>query len=70
MDLTRGHKGLTWRTALNCNGGACVQVAATEQGVLLGNTRQPTGPVISYTPDEWHAFVTGIKKGDFDDLLN
>jgi predicted secreted Zn-dependent protease len=70
MDLTRGHKGLTWRTALSCNGGACVQVASTENGILLGNTRQPTGPVISYTLDEWHAFVAGIKQGDFDDLLN
>src|ERR1700733_4373158 len=64
-----GHTGLTWRTALSCNGGACVQVAATENGVLLGNTRQPSGPVLSYTPDEWREFVAGIKKGDFDDLL-
>lgn len=70
MDFTRGHKGLTWRTALNCNGGACVQVAATEHGILLGNSRQPAGPALSYTPDEWHEFVAGIKNGDFDDLLN
>jgi hypothetical protein len=69
MDRTRGHKGLTWRTAISCNGGACVQVAATQQGILLGNSRQPAGPVLSYTPDEWHEFVVGIKKGDFDDLL-
>ena len=46
-----------------------MQVAATEHGILLGNSRQPTGPVLSYTPDEWHEFVAGIKKGDFDDLL-
>jgi predicted secreted Zn-dependent protease len=69
MDLTQGHKGLTWRTARNCNGGACVQVAATNHGILLGSSRQPTGPVLSYTPDEWHEFVAGIKKGDFDELL-
>jgi hypothetical protein len=67
MDRTRGHKGLTWRTALRCDGGACVQVAATERGILLGSSRQPGGPVLSYTPDEWHKFVMGIKKGDFGD---
>ena len=69
MDNAWGHTGLTWRTALSCNGGACVQVAATENGLLLGNTRQPSGPMLSYTPDEWREFVAGIKKGDFDDLL-
>jgi predicted secreted Zn-dependent protease len=69
MDYTRGHNGLTWRTALSCNGGACVQVAATEHAILIGNTRQPGGPVLSYTPDEWHEFVAGVKKGDFDDLV-
>ena len=69
MDDAWGNTGPTWRTALSCNGGACVQVAATKNGVLLGNTRQPSGPVLSYTPDEWRKFVAGIKKGDFDDLL-
>jgi predicted secreted Zn-dependent protease len=68
MDSTWGHKGLIWRTALRCNGGSCVQVAATEQGILLGSTRQPAGPVLSYTPDKWHEFIAGIKRGDFDDL--
>ena len=69
MDRTRDHKGLTWHTALSCDGGACVQVAATEHGILLGNSRQPRWPVLSYTSNEWHEFVAGIKKGDFDDLL-
>jgi predicted secreted Zn-dependent protease len=69
MDNAWGHTDLTWRTALNCNGGACVQVAATEHGILLGSTRQPSGPVLSYTPDKWRQFVAGIKKGDFGDPL-
>jgi len=69
MDRTRGYKRLTWRTALSCNGGACVQVAANEKSILIGNSRRPGGPVLEYTPDEWHEFVAGIKKGDFDDLL-
>lgn len=69
MIYRRGPRGLTWRTALNCNGGACVQVAANDQAVLIGNSTKPRGPVLSYTYDEWHAFVAGIKQGDFDDLL-
>jgi len=68
MDRTRDHMRLTWRTSLSCESGACVQVAATERTILIGSTRQPGGPVLEYTPDEWHAFVAGIKNGDFDDL--
>jgi predicted secreted Zn-dependent protease len=69
MDDIRGHAGLAWRTALSCNGGACVQVAATENGILMGSSRQASGPVLSYTSDEWRQFITGIKKGDFEHLL-
>lgn len=69
MRYRRGRRGLTWRTALNCNGGACIQVAAHEQAVLIGNSRKPRGPVLSYSHEEWQEFVAGVKQGDFDDLL-
>jgi predicted secreted Zn-dependent protease len=70
MDRTRGYNRLTWRTALNCDGGACVEVAADRDVVLIRNSRQPSGPLVEYTPEEWHEFVSGIKNGDFDNLLN
>jgi predicted secreted Zn-dependent protease len=70
MDRSRGHNSLIWLTALNCDGGACVQVAADQNTILIRNSRQPDGPLIEYTPEEWHEFVSGIKKGDFDNLLN
>jgi predicted secreted Zn-dependent protease len=63
------HTSLTWRTALSCNGGQCVQVAVSEQMVVIGDTKSPDGPFLSYTPAEWRDFVSGVKKGDFDDLV-
>jgi hypothetical protein len=30
-----GHTDLTWHTALSCNGGTCVMVAASGQTVFL-----------------------------------
>jgi len=69
VEYRRGHRNITWRTALNCNGGACIQVAASGQAVLIGNSREPSGPVLAYTPEEWREFVIGVKEGDFDDLL-
>jgi predicted secreted Zn-dependent protease len=70
MDRTLSHDSLTWHTALSCDGGECVEVAADRNIILIRNSRQPGGPLLEYTPEEWHEFVSGIKKGDFDDLLN
>ena len=70
MDRTRDQKSLTWHTALSCDGGTCVEVAADQDTILIRNSRQPDGPLVEYTPEEWHEFVSGIKKGDFDNLLN
>jgi Domain of unknown function (DUF397) len=61
-------KELSWRVARQCNGGACIRVAADGDGVVIG-TSQPDGPVISYSRAEWTAFVEGIRQGDFDDLF-
>ena len=70
MDKTRSHDSITWHTALSCESGACVEVAANQNTILIRNSRQPDGPLIEYTSEEWHAFVSGVKKGDFDNLLN
>jgi predicted secreted Zn-dependent protease len=67
--IKEGHTSLTWRTALNCNGGQCVKVAVSEQMVVIGNTKTPYGPILSYTLAEWREFVAGVKNGDFDDLI-
>lgn len=70
MDRTRGHGSLTWHTALSCDGGACVEVAADREMILMRNSQRPSGPLLEYTPEEWHEFVSGIKNGDFDNLFN
>jgi predicted secreted Zn-dependent protease len=70
MDRPLDHKSLIWRTALSCDGGACVEVAADRNLILMRNSRRPGGPLLVYTPAEWHEFISGVKQGDFDDLLN
>lgn len=56
---------LTWHFA-ECDGGACIQVAASGAMIVLGDSKAPDGPILSYTRAEWEAFVTGIKSGQFD----
>jgi hypothetical protein len=57
-----------WRVSSVCDGGTCVGVARKGEFVLIGNTGDPNGGVTRFTPQEWRAFVAGVKLGDFDDL--
>jgi len=58
-----------WRVAKTCQGGSCVRVARTGGVILIGDTKNPDGDVLTYTMSEWQEFVAGVKQGDFDDLL-
>lgn len=34
--------------------------------VLVRDSKDPDGPVLHFTPDEWRAFIKGAKDGEFD----
>lgn len=36
--------------------------------VILRGADDPEGGALYYTPDEWQAFILGVKDGEFDDL--
>lgn len=57
-----------WRTAKSCAAGNCVQVATRDGLVLIGDTKNPGGPILTYSGAEWKEFLAGAKNGDFDDL--
>jgi len=59
----------SWRTATMSVGGNCVQVKSQNGMIVIRNSRLADGPYLSYTHDEWAAFLDGAKKGEFDDLL-
>mgnify|MGYP003623158081 CR=1 FL=1 len=61
--------GLDWRVSRSCEGGACVMVAGRGDTVIFGNTTEPDGPFLAYTKGEWQAFIAGVKRGDFEDIV-
>ena len=65
--LTLGQ--LSWRVAQRCNSGDCVRIASRGGMVVIGDSKDPDGPILSYSRTEWRTFVEGVKQGDFDDLL-
>jgi hypothetical protein len=42
------------------NGGACVEVASV-QAVLVRDTTDRNGPLLSFTPDAWQSFIGTIR---------
>ena len=42
------------------NGGECVEVATTE-AVLVRDTADPNGPMLTFTADAWRAFTAAIR---------
>jgi hypothetical protein len=60
---------LVWRTSSRSsgNGGNCVEVADNLPGVVaVRDSKNPAGPVLTFDPDQWRAFVAGIHAGRFD----
>jgi uncharacterized protein DUF397 len=46
------------------HGGNCVEVATLlqpERAIGLRDSKDPTGPVLSFTPTEWNVFIARIK---------
>jgi Domain of unknown function (DUF397) len=61
---------LAWRKARSSIGnGACVELAPAEGMVAIRDSKNPDGPILRYTAAEWHAFLDGAKKGEFDNLV-
>ena len=60
MDLSRAE----WRKASrsSSNGGNCVEVARNLPGVVaVRDSKNPDGPVLTVSADEWAAFVTHLR---------
>jgi hypothetical protein len=63
-----GPAGPKWiKSSLSFANGNCVEVADLAGGEIgVRNSRDAAGAVLRFTPDEWHAFVGGVHKGEFD----
>ena len=44
----------------------CVSVKRDTDGVQVRDTKDPTKTTLSFTRDEWKAFIEGVKKGEFE----
>jgi hypothetical protein len=68
----RGDAGVVRRKARCGNvvygGASCVEVGQARDGMILvrDTKNRGRGPVHRYTPEEWRAFITGVRNGGLD----
>jgi Domain of unknown function (DUF397) len=56
---------ITWRKSTASNASSCVEVAFADESVLVRNSRDPLGPILSFSREEWMAFLEGAHNGEF-----
>lgn len=64
---------LNWRKSGRSGAsGNCVELARLphDSGYMIRNSRNPEGPTLIFTREEIAAFLTGVRDGDFDDLVD
>jgi hypothetical protein len=56
-----------WISSSFCNASACVQVAHLPGGmVAVRDSKNIAGRAHVFDHEEWAAFISGVKAGDFD----
>jgi hypothetical protein len=49
----------------SCTRGDCVEVGHGEGKFFVRDSKNPDGPVLVFSQDEWDAFKAGVRNGEF-----
>lgn len=55
-----------WRTSTRSQDTNCVEVAYAGGEVLVRDTKNRDGAILSVAPQDWLDFISAIKDGEFD----
>lgn len=56
---------MDWASSSRCEANKCVEVQMLGDVILVRPSTHPELQ-IAFTPDEWEAFIAGVKAGEFD----
>jgi Domain of unknown function (DUF397) len=58
---------ITWcKSSLSFANGNCVEVANLPDGMIgVRDSKDPQGAILRFTSGEWHAFLGGVRNGEF-----
>ena len=66
--MTDGRGELVWHRSRTCEGGACAEIAAAADAVMIHNSANSADPPVTLSHPEWQEFLVDLKGGAFDGL--
>jgi Domain of unknown function (DUF397) len=64
---TPGSDSYWIKSSLSFSNSNCVEVAGLpDDEIGVRDSKDSAGPVLRFTPGEWHAFLGGVRNGEFD----
>ena len=55
-----------WARSAFCSDSMCVEVAHTDGGVLVRDSKHPDREPLAFDRAEWDAFLAGVRAGEFE----
>jgi Domain of unknown function (DUF397) len=57
---------VSYQKSSSCTRGDCVEVGHGEDKFFVRDSKNPNGPVLEFSRDEWDAFLAGVRNSEFD----
>jgi hypothetical protein len=55
-----------WYRSSRCESASCVEVMATSEAMLIRDSKDPLGPVLSLSREQYTQFVSAVRSGIHD----
>jgi hypothetical protein len=55
-----------WRKSSRSSSGNCVEVASLAGVIVVRDSKNTSGPVLTFGAEGWRGFVAGVRDGEFD----
>ena len=55
-----------WHKSSYCANNSCVEVAFLDGRVAVRDSKDPDGPLLFFTQEEWASFLQGARNGEFE----
>ncbi|MEU6853369.1 DUF397 domain-containing protein [Actinacidiphila alni] len=66
MAIKLGSTPAWMKSSRSTGNGACVEVKSPAvEAVVVRDSKDPQGPVLTFSPQEWTAFVDEVERGSF-----
>ncbi len=65
-ELPQRAGSLLWKKSTASGDSGCVEVARSGEMIVVRDSKDPLGPVLTFSKVEWKAFLVGVCAGQFD----